>query len=272
MRLRSKKLIGGVAVIEKDGKHLLIKQPKTKPLAGLWRHPGGRFEKNETEAEGIRREIKEELGIEIEVEKFPFATARSSYQPGYFGFYRAKYIKGKIKHKLDEVEEFGWYGLDEIKKMPLMKTTIMAYKKFMPLEKIQKIGVSGFIYKDGKVLIVRRSKKEKFMPGYYDIPGGKVEFGESLDNALRREIKEEVNLVVKVIKPYSYFSYVTLNNTRHTVDIQFLAEVKNIKNLKIDDSHDDYRWIKESEIKKYKFSKERIRSIKEGFRELKNLK
>lgn len=136
--------------------------------------------------------------------------------------------------------------------------------------KIQKFGVSGFIYNRGKVLVVRRSRKEKFMPGYYDIPGGKVEFGETLEEALMREIREEVNLSVKVVKPYSSFSYVTLKNTRHTVDIQFLVMAKNIKNLKINDDHDDFRWISEKEIGKYKFSKERIRSIKEGFKALAN--
>ena len=138
------------------------------------------------------------------------------------------------------------------------------------MEKIQKIGVSGFIYNNGKVLIVRRSKKEKFMTGYYDLPGGKVEFGETLEEALGREIKEEVNLIVKILKPYSYFSYITLKNTRHTIDIQFIAKAKNIKNLKMSGAHDEYKWIKENEIGKYKMSKERKKSIKEGFKELRS--
>jgi 8-oxo-dGTP diphosphatase len=137
------------------------------------------------------------------------------------------------------------------------------------MEKIQKIGVSGFVYDKGRVLIVRRSKKEKFMPGYYDIPGGKVEFGESLEKALSREIKEEVNLTVESAKPYSSFSYVTLKNTRHTVDIQFIVRVSDVKKLKIYADHDDYKWVAEKEIGKYKLSKERKKSIKDGFKELK---
>lgn len=137
------------------------------------------------------------------------------------------------------------------------------------MEKVQKIGVSGFIYKDKKALILRRSKKEKFMPGYYDLPGGKVEFGESLEKAMKREIREEANLVVKKIKPYSSFSYVTLKNSRHTIDIQFLLEVGSIKNLRISDAHDGYVWVKEAELSKHKISKEMKKTIKEGFMEAK---
>lgn len=125
-----KKIIGGVAVIVKDGKHLLIKQAKAKPLAGQWRHPGGKFNDDETPAEGIRREIREELGVDIEVEEKPFAVAKSNYAPDYFGFYRAKYLGGKIKSDAGEVEEAGWFSLDDIKKLPLMKSTLKAYKTY----------------------------------------------------------------------------------------------------------------------------------------------
>jgi len=53
--------------------------------------------------------------------------------------------------------------------------------------KIQKICVTAFIVKENKLLIVRRSKNEFFLPEYYEMPGGKVEFGESLEDALLRK-------------------------------------------------------------------------------------
>ena len=55
------------------------------------------------------------------------------------------------------------------------------------MEKFQKIGVTAFVVSgDEKVLLLRRSKKEKFLPGYFELPGGKVDFGENPEKALER--------------------------------------------------------------------------------------
>ena len=124
-----KQIIGGVAVIEKDGKCLLIKQSKNKPLSGLWRHPGGTFEKGESDADALVRELKEEMDLDIKVlgDK-PFHTEKVDYKPGYFGFYKAVIIGGTIKIN-EEIDDYGWFTLEEIKKLPLMKATKSFYKK-----------------------------------------------------------------------------------------------------------------------------------------------
>jgi 8-oxo-dGTP diphosphatase len=83
----------------------------------------------------------------------------------------------------------------------------------------QKIVCTGFIYHQGKTLIVQRSLKETFLPGYYELPGGQVNFGEDPVDALKREFREEVNLNVEVTKPYKIFSYVSENGNRHIVEI-----------------------------------------------------
>ena len=54
------------------------------------------------------------------------------------------------------------------------------------------LAVSAAIFRDGKILLVRRARFPA--KGFYSLPGGRVEFGESLHAALSREIGEETAL------------------------------------------------------------------------------
>ena len=55
------------AVIWKDSRVLLARRPAGKRMAGCWEFPGGKLEPRETPAEGLKRELKEELGIDAVV-------------------------------------------------------------------------------------------------------------------------------------------------------------------------------------------------------------
>jgi len=55
-----------VAVIEKDGRILIQKRPSRGLLADLWEFPGGKVERGESLVRALRREVHEELGVEIE--------------------------------------------------------------------------------------------------------------------------------------------------------------------------------------------------------------
>jgi A/G-specific adenine glycosylase len=54
-----------VAVIERGGRVLLQERPAGGLLAGLWEFPGGKVEPGETTTAALRREVREELGVEI---------------------------------------------------------------------------------------------------------------------------------------------------------------------------------------------------------------
>src|SRR5687767_5032871 len=61
-------------------------------------------------------------------------------------------------------------------------------------------GVSGLVVRDGHLLMVRRSRHGP-APRRWALPGGKVEPGETLQQALRREIREETGLRVRIGRP-----------------------------------------------------------------------
>ncbi len=53
------------AVIERGGWVLITQRPETSGHAGLWEFPGGKREQGESDVQALRRELREELGIEI---------------------------------------------------------------------------------------------------------------------------------------------------------------------------------------------------------------
>src|SRR4051812_19299768 len=65
-----------------------------------------------------------------------------------------------------------------------------------PLSRPQ-IAVSAAIFRDGKILLVRRARSPA--KGFYSLPGGRVEFGETLHTALHREVDEETSLKIEIV-------------------------------------------------------------------------
>lgn len=65
-----------------------------------------------------------------------------------------------------------------------------------PLSRPQ-IAVSAAIFRDGKILLVRRARSPA--RGFYSLPGGRVEFGETLHTALHREVDEETSLRIEIV-------------------------------------------------------------------------
>jgi 8-oxo-dGTP diphosphatase len=59
-------LVVAVALIDSDGRVLLARRPEGKTLAGLWEFPGGKIEDSERPEAALIRELKEELGINVE--------------------------------------------------------------------------------------------------------------------------------------------------------------------------------------------------------------
>ena len=117
---------------------------------------------------------------------------------------------------------------------------------------IQKIIVSGIIVNpDKEVLLAQRPLHKKIAPGAYHIPGGHVEFGETPEQAIIREIFEEFKLAITPSEVLRTFSYVIDNS--HTVGITFLLHVNgDFKDIRFDKQDaESIVWVGENDIGKY---------------------
>jgi A/G-specific adenine glycosylase len=85
-----------IAAIKKNGRYLLGKRPVDGMLGGLWEFPGGKVKPGETDAAALRREVKEELGIAVEVGDL-VATVNHAYShfKVTLRIYRCVHIRGK---------------------------------------------------------------------------------------------------------------------------------------------------------------------------------
>jgi 8-oxo-dGTP diphosphatase len=116
-------------------------------------------------------------------------------------------------------------------------------------ECIQKIVMGGVIINQKKFLLLER-KADDFMGGIFELPSGKVEEGESLKDALYREVKEETGLRIKrVIKYLGYFDYVSGSGKR-TRQFNFLVEPESVANIVLTE-HKSFVWVDKTEIGKY---------------------
>jgi 8-oxo-dGTP diphosphatase len=74
-------LVVAVALVDADGRVLIAQRPEGKALAGLWEFPGGKVEAGERPEAALIRELREELGIDVnEACLAPFVFASHAYE------------------------------------------------------------------------------------------------------------------------------------------------------------------------------------------------
>lgn len=102
-------LVAACALVDADGRVLLAKRPRGRPLAGLWEFPGGKVEKGERPEEALIRELREELGIEVSERCLsPFTFASHTYEA--FHLLMPLYICRKWHGEVGarEAQELAW--------------------------------------------------------------------------------------------------------------------------------------------------------------------
>jgi ADP-ribose pyrophosphatase YjhB (NUDIX family) len=118
--------------------------------------------------------------------------------------------------------------------------------------KEQKVGVLAIVERNGKFLFVKRNSKNRFAPEKWGFVGEAVEYSEGLEEALKRGLKEEVNLDLvkaKLMNAYSFvFTSQYKDKERHAIVIAYLCKAKG--SIKINHELEDYAWLPLKEGKK----------------------
>jgi A/G-specific adenine glycosylase len=116
-----------VGIIFKNKKVLITRRKNEGLLGGLWEFPGGKVQPGENSQLACVREIKEEINLSVEIEKY-FTTIKHAYTHFkiVMDVYICKYKSGRIK--LRSAQDFRWIMIAEIKKYPFPG----ANHKFLP--------------------------------------------------------------------------------------------------------------------------------------------
>jgi len=83
------------------------------------------------------------------------------------------------------------------------------------------VGCGAAIVRDGRILLVKRLKAPE--AGCWNLPGGKVDFGERAAEAVRREVAEELGVAVETTRS---LGFVEMIGEQHWVSPIFLAEIR----------------------------------------------
>ena len=103
------------------------------------------------------------------------------------------------------------------------------------------LAVSAAIFREGKILLVRRARSPG--KGFYSLPGGRVEFGESLHAALHREVDEETALKIEIVGLAGWREVLPgTSGGGHYLIMSFAARWI-AREPVLNDEHDDFRWL-----------------------------
>jgi 8-oxo-dGTP diphosphatase len=111
-----------------------------------------------------------------------------------------------------------------------------------------RVFTTGVVLKRGKLLILKRKDDDDTYPGVWDCVGGHFEKGESADQCMLREAREEAGQAMKIVRLGPLIEFV--DEYGRSVAIPFILR-PDAKSEVVLSEHSEFKWIKLSEVKDY---------------------
>ncbi len=108
----------------------------------------------------------------------------------------------------------------------------------------QRISIRAIVKNEGKILLARRSNGRESILGLFELPGGRVNYGEQPEDALRRYMHEDLGIHINTAKIYDVVTYIDKDDR----DIQYAVIVFEVvvatghHDIKLGDNYDEYIW------------------------------
>lgn len=116
----------------------------------------------------------------------------------------------------------------------------------------QRLSVRALIRSDEKILLLRRATGRETILGRFELPGGKIEYGEQPEDALRRYLHDDVGVHVQTAQLFDAITYIDHDDR----DIQYAVIVYNValqqenSVIQLGENYNRYEWVVESEIQR----------------------
>ena len=128
------------------------------------------------------------------------------------------------------------------------------------------IVVVGFIVRDGRIFIAKRAATKSTMPDRFELLGGHLDPGETLGEALKREIREEIGLEVRVGELIDAFTYESEGMLKVELCYLCYPEDDAAEPVLNPEDHSTSLWITEGEIDKFEKEDEETTALRKAFK------
>jgi 8-oxo-dGTP diphosphatase len=148
--------VAAAVVLSEDGRFLLAQRPPGKPYAGYWEFPGGKVEEGESAEAALRRELHEELGIQVE-QAYPWITRDYDYPHAAvrLRFFRVATWRGTLHGR--ESQQFAWQSLQFLNVSPVLPANgpvlrALALPQVYGITNAAALGASAFLERAERAL------------------------------------------------------------------------------------------------------------------------
>ena len=132
------------------------------------------------------------------------------------------------------------------------------------VENIQMVGTAFLPVdrKNRKILVSRRSMNKKYFPGFWEVIGGNLEFGEDFRDCVIREVREEINCSIKgLTQLHTRAMYL---DGRMYITAAYYGEIAEEPVFNKDEIS-EIRWISQDELENFEFCPGDVDLLKMGF-------